>query len=72
MLVLDIVEVSSSSLDIPTKIYQGLISNSVAYKSFYACLTHSVLGRVGNFGKNGNISTPFATNLRQHEATYTA
>ena len=33
------------------------------------CLTHSVLGRVGNFGKNGNISTPFATNLRQHETT---
>ncbi|EXS29269.1 hypothetical protein J690_1315 [Acinetobacter sp. 742879] len=22
--------------------------------------------------KNGNISTPFATNLRQHETTYTA
>ncbi len=55
-------------MDIPTKIYKRLISNLVAYKSFFMpvyCTQN--LAELEILAKNGIIFIPFMTNLRQHE-----
>ena len=46
-------------LDIPTNIYQGLISKSDAYRSFF--LVHWVHSKLAKLAENGNIYVKFST-----------
>lgn len=49
-------------LDIPTNIYQGLISKSDAYRSFFLVRwVHSKLENLAKLAENGNIYVKFAT-----------
>ena len=49
-------------VDIPTNIYQGLISKSDAYRSFFLVRwVHSKLENLAKLAENGNIYVKFAT-----------